>query len=124
MTSTLYEYAILRVVPQVEREEFINIGVILYCHQSRKIAFQYDVPEDLLHQMSPSFEVSSILPFLESMQRHCAGKGPLGDLPQVSRFRWLTATKSTLLQFSKVHPGYALDPVEELNRLMELYVKR
>ena len=124
MKSTLYEYAILRVVPQVEREEFINIGVILYCHQSRKIAFHYEVPKDLLQVMSPSFEVSSILPFLESMQRHCAGQGPLGDLPQVSRFRWLTATKSTLLQFSKVHPGYSPQPMEEVNRLMTLYVKR
>lgn len=124
MTSTLYEYAILRVVPQVEREEFINIGVILYCHASRKIAFAYQLPQDLILAMSPSFDLEAILPFLESMKSHCDGKGPLGDLPQVSRFRWLTATKSTLLQFSKVHPGYAEAPLQELDRLMHLYVNR
>ena len=124
MTSTLYEYAILRVVPQVEREEFINVGVILYCHRSKKIGFAYEIPEALLQVMSPSLDVSSLMPFLASMEKHCAGQGPLGDLPQVSRFRWLTATKSTLLQFSPVHPGYADEPLAEMDRLMQCYVRR
>lgn len=124
MSSTLYEYAILRMVPRVEREEFINIGVIVYCHQRRKIAFDYHMPMELLQIMAPDFEPNWIIPFIESMAKHCAGQGPLGDLAPVSRFRWLTATKSTLLQFSKVHPGYSEDAFAELDRLMALYVRR
>lgn len=124
MPSTLYEYAILRLVPRVEREEFLNIGVILYGHADRQLTFRYHISNEALCALAPDFDPEWVTPYLVAMSNHCQGQGPLGDLSTVSRFRWLTATKSTLLQFSKVHPGYADQPALEVDRLMRLYVQR
>eukprot|EP01034_Spumella_vulgaris_P012897 gene12897-16423_t len=82
-------YAVIRVVPRVEREEFLNVGVILYCPKQGKL------------------DISEMEDYLAALSRICIGgktAGPIGKLPIASRFRWLTATRSTVVQTSKVHP--------------------
>jgi hypothetical protein len=128
----LYEYAVLRVVPRVEREEFINVGVVLFCASQHFVRVAWHVPTHRLKAFlgeieQVDFEVieRDIRARLRAFERVCVGGaegGPIGALPPASRFRWLTAARSTVLQTSPVHPGLCTDPAEALARLFEQLV--
>ena len=121
----LFEYAVIRVVPRVEREEFINVGVILYCASQKFLKCQFKVDEIRLKAFACEIESSIILLNLEAIEKICCGgtdAGPIGQLDLASRFRWLTATRSTVVQASKVHPGFCIEADETLNKLFKQLV--
>lgn len=121
----LYEYAVVRIVPRVEREEFLNVGVILYCPKKGFLKVRYQLDEARLKAFSCNLEVAELEEYLRTLERICIGGkngGPIGMLPIASRFRWLTATRSTIIQTSKIHPGFCVEPEETLNRLYEQLV--
>jgi hypothetical protein len=115
-----FEYAVIRVVPKVEREEFMNVGVILYSQSLSFLDAQFALDEDRLRALSPGMEMTEIKKHLAAFCEICKGgaeAGPIGKLDMGSRFRWLTATRSTVLQCSKVHPGLSADPLNTLKSL-------
>lgn len=116
----LFEYAIIRIVPRVEREEFLNVGVILYSRQAKFLEARYMLNRDRLLSFKNDLDIDELEDYLQSLERICKGSanaGPIGQLDLASRFRWLTATRSTIIQTSKVHPGFCNDPVAALERL-------
>jgi hypothetical protein len=116
----LFEYAVVRVVPRVEREEFINVGVILYCPKLKFLQCICTVDAHRLQNLCTQLDVDSVTGNLYAFEQICAGTkqgGPIGKLDAASRFRWLTATRSTVVQASKVHPGFSADPAATLLRL-------
>jgi len=121
-----FEYAVIRVVPKVEREEFMNVGVILYCQSLAFLDAQFTLDEQRLHALSPALEIQEIKKHLAAFCDICkggSGAGPIGRLDMGSRFRWLTATRSTVLQCSRVHPGLTADPAMTLKNLHERLVR-
>jgi hypothetical protein len=126
MQDRLFEYAVIRVVPHVEREEFLNVGVILFCSAEKFLKCITEVDEDRLKVLCNKLDFTELKDHIQSFQRICAGGkdgGPIGVLSQAERFRWLTATRSTMVQTSKVHPGLCSDALEMLDRLFEQLVK-
>ncbi|RNI29183.1 DUF3037 domain-containing protein [Rufibacter latericius] len=116
----LFEYAVVRVVPCVEREEFLNVGVILYCSARGFLQTVFHLNEARLQAFAGPVELAELQDRLEAFQRICSGGkngGTIGQFPLASRFRWLTATRSTIVQTSPVHPGLCTDPQETLQRL-------
>ena len=121
----LYEYAVVRIVPRVEREEFFNVGVILYCSGRRFLDVLYFIDQSHLDSFKVDIENIDLEKYLQGFQqigRAGADAGPIGQLPPAERFRWLTATRSTVLQTSKVHPGFCDDPALTLQALFEKLV--
>jgi hypothetical protein len=122
----LFEYAVIRVMPRVEREEFLNIGIVLYCAKQKFLQMKYVLDGNRLSNFSHELNIDELKEHLQSFERICAGDtngGPIAKLDIASRFRWLTATRSTVLQTSKVHPGLcSSDAVETLNKLYNDYV--
>lgn len=115
-----FDYAIVRVVPRVEREEFLNAGVILYCLTQRFLAARVALDPGRLLALDPGADVELVQGHLESIPRVCAGgrgAGPIGQLPQKERFHWLVAPRSTILQTSPVHSGLCADPQAALDAL-------
>ena len=107
----LFEYAVIRVVPRVEREEFMNIGIVLYCVKQKFLQMKYMLDEDRLKSFSVGLDIDELQEHLSSFEKICAGDpqgGPIAKMDIASRFRWLTATRSTVLQTSKVHPGLCI----------------
>jgi len=122
----LFEYAVIRVVPRVEREEFMNVGVIVYCPGQGFLQTMYELPEDRLRAFTSELDGSELRDRLRAFERICAGRsegGPIGHLPLAARFRWLTATRSTVVQTSPVHPGMCTDARETLERLFSQLVQ-
>lgn len=116
----LFEYAVIRVVPKVEREEFLNVGVILYCRQEQFLQALFTLDEDRLCAFSPDIDIAELREYLGAIVQICRGGtegGPIGKLDIASRFRWLTATRSTVVQASKVHPGLCTNALETLTAL-------
>lgn len=116
----LFEYAVVRVVPRVEREEFLNAGVILYCRPKRFLHALLTLDEQRLCAFAPMVDCSELKQHLLAFEQICRGDataGPIAQLDSAARFRWLTATRSTIVQTSKVHPGLCTDPFETLTRL-------
>ena len=121
----LFEYAVIRVVPRVEREEFLNIGVILYCAKQHFLQAKYLLDENRLINFSSKTDIVELTEHICSMERICLGSndaGPIVKLDMASRFRWLTATRSTIIQTSKVHPGFCTNAAETLQKLFEQLV--
>lgn len=121
----LFEYAVLRIVPQVEREEFINTGVILYCPKRKSLEVIITFDEQRVKAFAPHLDIETVKQNLLALERICHGDpagGPIALLDAPSRFRWLTATRSTVIQSSKIHPGLCDDPVVALQRLHEQVV--
>ena len=117
----LYEYAIVRLVPRVEREEFINIGVVLYCAKAKFLEVKFEIDENKIQVLHPDLDLEELKQHLYIFECICKGLlcgSPIADLDLPSRFRWLTATRSTILQSSKVHPGFSINPEETLKKLM------
>src|SRR5882757_7135333 len=99
----LFEYAVIRIVPQVEREEFLNVGVVLYCAKEKFLKVKFELDEKRLLAFSGKLDINGIQEYLDAFQRICNGgndAGPIGLLPAAERFRWLTATRSTVVQTS------------------------
>ena len=118
----LYEYAVIRVVPRVEREEFLNVGIILYCSKQGFLEAKIQVNEERFKAFPCTIEISELQEYLSTWERICKGGkegGPIGIMPLASRFRWLTATRSTIMQTSKVHPGFCDDASETLECLFQ-----
>ena len=117
----LFEYAVLRLVPRVEREEFVNVGVILYCGPQGFLQATCALPEARLRALAgDQLDLPDVQARLQAIGRICQGRatgGPIGQLPIASRFRWLTAQRSTIIQTSPVHPGLCDDAAATLARL-------
>ena len=116
----LFEYAVIRVVPRVEREEFFNVGVVLYCAKEKFLGVLYHIDEERLRAFCKKTDVKTLQEYLIAFENICKGSddsGTIGKLPIAERFRWLTATRSTVLQTSKVHPGLCENAPEMLKKL-------
>ena len=122
----LYEYAVIRVVPRVEREEFLNTGVVLFCAQQKFLDMRFHIDEQRFQILSEQpVNINELAQHLHTFECICKGLkcgSPIADLDTPSRFRWLTATRSTILQCSKVHPGFSTAPAETLNQLFKQMV--
>lgn len=122
-----FDYAVIRVVPRVERGECLNAGVILYCRSRRFLAARLLLDHTHLLALDPGCDAAEIQRHLDAIPRICAGgrgTGPIGALPQPDRWHWLVAPRSTIIQPSLVHAGLSDDPAVALERLFSLYVTR
>jgi len=118
--NQLFEYAVIRVVPRVEREEFLNVGVILYSRKQNFLQALFKLDKMRLQAFSDKLDTGEVEEHLLAFERICNGgpdSGPIGQLDMASRFRWLTATRSTVVQTSKVHPGFCDNPAEAIQKL-------
>lgn len=120
-----FEYAVLRLVPRVEREEFLNVGVVLFCRPRRFLDARIMLDEPRVHAFAPGLDLALVRDQLSHVPLICAGgkaAGPIGELPHFERFRWLIAPRSTILQSSPVHCGICDDPQRALERLVQTMV--
>jgi hypothetical protein len=120
-----YEYAIIRLIPKVEREEFLNIGVILFSKRKKYLGIRHGINEKRILVFSPEIDVDLIRKYIEAWESICNGEpdgGAIGKFELSSRFRWLTASRSTIIQSSKTHPGLCHDPEKVLEDLFERFV--
>ncbi len=121
-----FDYAVIRVVPRVEREEFINAGVILFCAVKDFLGARVTVDEARLAALFPGVELEAVRSHLETIPRICAGgpsAGPIGRMAKKERWHWLVAPKSTILQCSPVHSGVCDDPERSLEKLFVKMVR-
>ena len=122
-----YDYAIVRVVPRVDRGERINVGVILSCADTDFLDARIEVDEALIRAIDPAVDIDAVRSNLAVIPVVCRGgpdAGPIGALASRGRFRWLVAPRSTIIQPSEVHTGRTTDPAASLERLMERVVRR
>lgn len=119
-----YDYAILRVVPRVERGERVNVGVILSCVDEEFLDVRIEVDESRLLILDPRVDLDAIRAALSAIASVCAGEGPIGALSPRERFRWLVSPRSTVVQMSAVHTGRTTDPQATLERLMDTMVRQ
>ena len=120
-----FEYAILRIVPKVEREEFVNVGVILFSKAKGFLKVKTSADDKKILALNSELDLGEIKKYLHSFEQITNGEkngSPISQLDIASRFRWLTATRSTVLQTSKVHTGICDDPEEKLMKLYRDYV--
>jgi len=121
----LYEYSIIRLVPKVERGEFINIGLILLSKESNFLSMKYEIDEVRIRTLSEDVDLDLIRAYMTGWQKVCEGGskgGKIGELEIRVRFRWLTANRSTIIQSAPVHPGFCDHPAQELERLFAKFV--
>ncbi|RYF96907.1 MAG: DUF3037 domain-containing protein [Chitinophagaceae bacterium] len=121
----LFEYAVIRLVPRVEREEFLNLGVIVFCKKQNYLGVKFIIDKNRINAFSPSVEIDCVEDSLNSLLKISKADkdgGPISRLDTAGRFRWLTATKSTIIQTSKIHPGLSDDPAATLELLFEKLV--
>jgi hypothetical protein len=124
-TFCTFDYATLRLVPHVEREEFFNVGVILSCPAHKFLEARIFLDEKKLKSFAPDVEAETIRQYLEIIPKICAGSesaGVIGKLTQRERFYWLTAQRSTIVQSSSVHTGFTAEPKKTLEHLFEKMV--
>ncbi|MET0984762.1 MAG: DUF3037 domain-containing protein [Steroidobacteraceae bacterium] len=121
-----YDYAIVRVVPRVEREEFVNAGVIVSCPERDFLACRIELDEPRVLALHPGVDMQTVRTHLASIPVICAGgaaAGPIGMLSARERFHWLVAPRSTMIQMSPVHTGKCKDPAALLDRLLDTMVR-
>ncbi len=122
----VFDYAVIRVVPHPEREEFINVGVILHCPAKRFLAARFKLNPQRLAALAPNLDLEMVQEQLALIPSICKGgkaAGELADLTQPERFRWLTSPRSTTIQVSPVHSGLCDDdPEVTLDSLLERFV--
>jgi len=121
-----YDYAIFRVVPRVEREEFVNVGVIVSCPAKGFLEARIELDERRLAALDSTLDLESIRAHLATIPAICEGgeqAGPIGQLPRRERFHWLVAPRSTTIQVSAVHTGSCKDPTEVLEHLLNTMVR-
>lgn len=120
-----YDYAVVRVVPKVDREEFINAGVIVSCPELSFLEARIKLDESRLLALDPNIDLDLVRKHLDSIPKICRGgddAGSIGQLPQRQRFHWLVAPRSTIIQTSPVHTGRCGDPAAALERLVTTMV--
>ena len=121
-----YDYAVIRVVPRVERQEFVNAGVILWCREQDLLEARIELDEARVRMLDASIDIEAVRRHLASISIICAGgsdAGPIGKLPKRERFDWLVAPRSTILQTSAVHSGRCTDASATLERLLDSMVR-
>ena len=118
-----FDYAIVRLVPHVEREEFINVGVVLFCRTQRFLAAKIELDKQRLLALSPHLEVDRVEEYLNLIPRICQGEGAIGQLSQAERFHWLVNPRSTVVQMSPVHTGLCTNPTTTLEHLLVTMVR-
>jgi hypothetical protein len=122
MAPEPFQYAVIRVVPRIEREEFLNVGVMLFCRTMSFLQARVALDRRRLDLISPGVDVDELTAHLWALVRTAAGDadaGPIAQMPQSERFHWLAAPSSTMIQTSSVHSGLCDDPEATLNRLFE-----
>lgn len=127
MPEHTYDYAILRVVPRVERGERVNVGVMLSCVDEAYLACRLDEDLSTVLALDPGADLDAVRAALAVVARVCAGgpgAGEIGEMPPRARFRWLTSPRSTIVQPSRVHTGRTQDPAGALDRLYQTLVAR
>lgn len=120
-----FDYAIIRFVPRVEREEFFNVGVIVSCASQKFLESRIHLDGKKLQAFGPTFEAETVRKYLEIIPKICAGDkeaGIIGQLTPRERFFWLTATRSTIIQSSPIHTGLCANAEEMIERLFEKMV--
>jgi hypothetical protein len=123
----VFEYAVLRVVPRVDRGEAINAGILIYCRPSRFLAARVELDADRLLALDPSADIEAVRQALAAIAAVCeesAAAGQAGQQDIGRRFRWLTAPRSTVVQPGPVHTGLTRDPAAEADRLLGTLVRR
>ncbi|HVO89852.1 MAG TPA: DUF3037 domain-containing protein [Casimicrobiaceae bacterium] len=124
--ANAYDYAVIRVVPRVEREEFVNVGVILSCPAHRYLEARIELDEQRVLALDPGVDLQTVREHLATIPRICAGgeaAGALGAMSPRERFHWLTAARSTIIQCSPVHTGQCDDPQAIIERLLDAMVR-
>jgi hypothetical protein len=120
--SHLYEYAVIRVVPRVEREEFLNIGIILFCKKAKFIKVLSNIDDDKVETLSNDFDIEQLHCNITALKKIASGDkdgGPIGQMDIPERFRWLTAIRSSAIQTSRPHSGLCEDLEKTIQRLFE-----
>ena len=120
-----YEYAVVRVVPRVDREEFVNVGVILFCRVRKFLDARIKLDLDKLRALTSDFDLDEVKRHLDLLPKVCAGAadgGPIATLAQHERFHWLVAPRSTIIQTSSCHSGLTNDPEATLEQLFQKLV--
>ena len=120
--TEVFEYALVRVVPRVERGESINAGVLVYSKPFRYLGCRIELDELRLLTLDPGADVTAVRAALAAFERACT-EGPLADRPLGERFRWLTAPRSAVVQPGPVHSGITANPAAELDRLFTTLVR-
>jgi hypothetical protein len=121
-----YDYAIIRVVPRVDREEFVNVGVIVSCRTREYLEAGIELDQERLTSFDPTLDIETIRAHLASIPAICKGgveAGEIGRLSQRERFDWLVAPRSTIIQTSPVHTGYCKNPLSVLEHLIDTMVR-
>jgi len=122
-----YDYAILRVVPSVEREEFVNAGVVLHCPEQAFLDSRIHLDEERLRALWPEIDLDLVRQHIEAFPRICRGQpdaGPIANLSRRERFQWLSAPRSTIIQVSPVHSGVCESPEMALDEIFRRLVLR
>ena len=122
----LFEYAVIRLVPCVDRQEFLNVGIILYCKDQKFLKTEFELNETRLDALCRDTGIGEIKEHLDAFARICEGgesAGPIGSLSPGERFRWLTAPRSTIVQTSPVHTGLTTDASQTLDDLLTKMVR-
>jgi hypothetical protein len=122
-----YDYAVIRVVPRVEREEFVNVGVIVSCHEREFLEARIELDEHRVRALDPKADLEAVRAHLATIPVICAGgegAGPIGKLTPRERFRWLVAPRSTVIQVSPAHTGRSADPAAALEKLLDAMVRQ
>ena len=123
MSRVVFEYALVRASPRVDRGECVNVGVVLYCQSRDFLAVRVHVEPDRLRVLDPEVDVDGVHGAATALQRTCEGQGPAGQTSLGQRFRWLTAPRSTVVHTGPVHSGLTDDPEVELTRLLDVLVR-
>lgn len=122
-----YDYAIVRVVPRVEREEFVNVGAIVFARTRDFLACAIELDAAVVRALAPAADLDAIAGHLDAFAAVCAGApdaGPVAALPAPDRFHWLTAPRSTVIQTGPIHVGVTDDPAAALRELIARRVRR
>lgn len=126
MTDYPYQYVVLRLVPRVDREEFVNVGIVLYCQQADYLAAATHVDRVRLAAVDPTLDLDTVAAHLGAVEAVCRGDqsaGEAGQKPPGTRFGFLTAPRSTVVQPGPIHGGITADPQRQLEHLMDRLVR-
>jgi hypothetical protein len=122
-----YSYAVIRVVPRVDREEFLNVGIILFARENEFLDARIEIDQQRLLALAPDLDVALVERHLSTLQAVAGGSGeggPVAALPRAERFHWLVAPRSTMIQTSAVHVGRSERPEQALEHLMDTLVRQ
>ncbi len=120
-----YEFAIIRLIPKVEREEFINVGVLLFSKRKSYLGMRYHIDRERIKAFCSSVDIELVESYLKAWNAVCRGgkeAGRIGEMELPLRFRWLAANRSTILQCSPTHPGICQEPEKIISELYDFYV--